>query len=277
MIQDIAPHKYNNTFSKEPIKDNDYVFIFEDNSIVHKGSKDKTIIHKYSEIKELLNKNENLIYLFSIDENRFYLTLDNKVGKLACFEKSNTQIFRNLKPRWLAYAGITAHQLYKWYSENLYCGKCMGALKHSSDERALVCHNCNIHKYPQISPAVIVGITNGDKLLMTKYSSGNYKNYALIAGFMEIGETLEDTVRREVMEEVGLKVKNIRYYKNQPWSFSSSLLVGYFADLDGENIVTLDKNELSEASWFKRDDIPIPDNDISLTSEMINTFINNEH
>lgn len=277
MIQDIAPHKYDNTFSKEPIKDADYVFIFEDNSIVHKENKDKAIIHKYNKIKNLLNKEENLIYLFSIDEKKFYLALNTKIGKLENFEKSNIQIFRSLEPRWLAYAGITAHQLYKWYSENLYCGKCMEPLKHSLDERSLVCNNCNIHKYPQISPAIIVGITNGDKLLMTKYSRGNYKNYALIAGFMEIGETLEDTVRREVLEEVGLKVKNIRYYKNQPWPFSSSLLVGFFADLDGENIVTLDENELSEAIWFKREEIPIPDNDISLTAEMINTFINNQH
>ena len=104
------------------------------------------------------------------------------------------------------------------------------------------------------------------------YIKGVYKKYALVAGFNEIGETLEDTVRREVMEEVGLKVKNIRYYKNQPWGLSSSLLVGFFAELDGQATVTLDTNELSEATWFKREDIREHNLSISLTQEMIEVF-----
>ena len=118
----------------------------------------------------------------------------------------------------------------------------------------------------------MVGITNGDKLLLTKYSKGIYKRYGLVAGFVEIGETLEQTIQREVMEEVGLKVKNIRYYKNQPWAFSSSLLVGFFADLDGADIVTLDQNELSEAVWLSRTEIPDNPIKISLANEMIEIF-----
>ena len=125
--------------------------------------------------------------------------------------------------------------------------------------------------YPRIIPAVIVGVKNGDKLLLTKYRKG-FTPFALIAGFTEIGETLEETVSREVMEEVGLKVKNITYYKNQPWAFSDTLLMGFFCELDGSNQVKLDENELALAEWFERNQIPVEPDDISLTNEMMMVF-----
>ena len=98
----------------------------------------------------------------------------------------------------------------------------------------------------------------------------------MIAGFTEIGENAEQTVAREVMEEVGLKVKNIRYYKSQPWAFSGSLLMGFFAELDGDDVITLDTNELSEAGWFSRDEIDLEDDHLSLTREMIMLFKQNK-
>ena len=94
----------------------------------------------------------------------------------------------------------------------------------------------------------------------------------MIAGFTEIGETLEQTVEREVYEEVGLKVKNIKYYKNQPWSLSDTLLVGFFAELDGSDEIKMDKEELSVAHWVKRDDMVLQDSQISLTYEMMKYF-----
>lgn len=96
---------------------------------------------------------------------------------------------------------------------------------HSQKERMMECPSCGNQEYPVLCPAVIVGITNGDKIILSKYEGRRFKRYALIAGFAEIGETIEETVHREVMEEVGLKVKNLRYYKSQPWSFSSTLLL----------------------------------------------------
>ena len=116
-------------------------------------------------------------------------------------------------------------------------------------------------------------MTDGDKLLLTKYAPNHsaHRRYALVAGYTEIGESFEDTVRREVWEEVGLKVKNIRYYASQPWSFSGALLAGFFCDVDGDTHITLDENELSVAEWFDRADIP--DNaTISLTGTMMKAF-----
>ena len=104
---------------------------------------------------------------------------------------------------------------------------------------------------------------------------GTIRKYALVAGYTEIGESLEDTVRREVMEEVGLTVTNIRFYKSQPWSFSGSLLAGFFCDLSGDDeTVRLQEDELSEASWFDREELPDGGSSISLTHEMIEAFRN---
>ena len=111
---------------------------------------------------------------------------------------------------------------------------------------------------------------------MSKYAGRAYKKYALLAAFTEIGETIEETVQREVMEEVGLKVKNIRYYKSQPWSFSDTILMGFYCDLDGEEEITLDREELALAEWFRRDEIPVEPSRDSLTNEMIIKFKNGE-
>jgi NAD+ diphosphatase len=123
---------------------------------------------------------------------------------------------------------------------------------------------------------VIVGVTDGDRLLMTKYAGRIYKRYALVAGFAEVGETIEETVSREVLEEVGVRVKNIRYYKSQPWPFSDSLLMGFYCDLDGSDEIVLDETELSEAEWVHRKDIDVEADGISLTNEMIVHFKNAE-
>ena len=111
-----------------------------------------------------------------------------------------------------------------------------------------------------------------ERLLLSKYAGRSYTRYALLAGYTEIGETLEQTVHREVMEEVGLRVKNIRYYKSQPWGVAGNLSIGYFCDLDGDDTVRLDENELASAEWFDRNDLPAKDDGISLTREMIRIF-----
>ena len=134
------------------------------------------------------------------------------------------------------------------------------------------CPHCGNMIFPKIAPAVIIAVTNGDKLLLSKYAGRAYTRYALLAGFVEIGETGEQTVQREVMEEVGLKVKNVRYYKTQPWGVESDLLLGYYCDLDGDDSVHLDENELSMAAWYDRDNLPAQDDGISLTREMIRIF-----
>ena len=113
---------------------------------------------------------------------------------------------------------------------------------------------------------------NGDRILLTKYAGRDFAHYALIAGFTEIGETFEETVQREVMEEAGVRVKNIRYYKSQPWGIVDDLLAGFYCDVDGNTRITLDRNELKEAVWVKREDVEGQPHDLSLTNEMMVVF-----
>lgn len=134
------------------------------------------------------------------------------------------------------------------------------------------CTKCGNVIYPRINPAVIVGVINDDKILITKYRSG-YAHNALVAGFTEIGETLEQTVMREVMEETGVKVKNIRYYKSQPWGMASDLLVGFYCDVDGDDTIHMDSSELKYAEWVKREDVVLQPSDLSLTNEMMKMFM----
>lgn len=274
MIQDIEPHKYDSTFGHFEVRDDDYILVFKENKTILIKEGNEKRIPKYKEIIGLLDILENLIYMFSIDEKRFFLVLNADIKENEIFVKESIQAFRTMNPQWMAFAGFTSYHLYMWYDSNRFCGRCGNKMRHSNKERALECTKCNNIRYPRISPAVIVGIIDGDKMLLTRYARETYKNYALVAGYNEIGESFEETVRREVMEEVGLKVKNIRYYKSQPWGLSGSILSGFFVDVDGDSKITLDKNELAEAVWLKREDIPDSQLRISLTKEMIEIFKN---
>ena len=135
----------------------------------------------------------------------------------------------------------------------------------------MVCPECGNTAYPRIMPAVIVGVINGDSILITRYRKG-YQHNALVAGFTEIGETLEETVAREVMEETGVHVKNIKYYKSQPWGMASDLLTGFFCEADGSTEIKMDENELQYAEWVKREDVVLQPGRNSLTNEMMMAF-----
>lgn len=290
MIQEIEPYKYDNTYKLEEIQDDDYVFIFDKNEVIMKKSGENTTLPKFKDLNGIHNlSNNDFIYLFKIDDYKFFLFRNNQknnneyineflshikeINKEEVFVKENTQIFRTLQPSWMAFSGFTAKHLNVWYSSNKYCGKCGHKLEVYHKERALYCKECNNIVYPSIAPAIIVGVKNGDKLLLTKYSrEGAYKKYALVAGFVEVGESIEDTVKREVMEEVGLNIKNIRYYGSQPWGLTNTVLMGYFADLDGDDTVILEEDELGEGTWFRYDEIPERESLISLTQTMINEF-----
>lgn len=184
------------------------------------------------------------------------------------------RVLRRTKPKEECYAGETAYHLYVWYRDNSFCGRCGEHLEYSHKERAMICPSCGNVVYPKIAPAVIVGILNssGDKIVMTRYAGREYKGHALVAGFCEIGETAEDTVRREVLEEVGLHVRNIRYYKSQPWGFDSNLLFGYYCTADEDEPIHMDDRELAKAVWVSRDEIGEEERNLSLTAEMIMHF-----
>ena len=223
---------------------------------------------------DVLPENEwvGLTYLFSIDEERFFLHPSAEAEGFSLQELRSLRE-ENAGPKDRIFAAYTAKHLADWYRDTRFCGRCGHVMEHSAAERAMTCPSCHYTAYPRIMPAVIVGVTNGDRLLLTRYRTG-YGHNALIAGFTEIGETLEETVAREVMEEAGIHVKNIRYYKSQPWGTANDILVGYFCDVDGDDTIRMDEGELKFAQWTERQDILLQPDNFSLTNEMMTLFKN---
>ena len=275
MIQEI-PYKYDPAYKDKKPELTDSLLHYEYNKVMLLKEKEGYVIPTFQDLLSEEDCREKAYYLFSIGERGYYLVDDLKVPEFGSYRLEGMQIFRELEPGYQAFAGITGSQIYRWRESRRFCGCCGAKMRAGTTERSMVCTDCGHTEYPKICPAVIVAIRNGDKLLMSRYARGTYRRYALIAGYVEVGETFEECVRREVMEEVGLKVKNIRYYKSQPWSFSSTLLCGFFCDVDGDTSITLDTNELALAEWFARENIPVEDDGISLTREMIRVFKHGE-
>ena len=272
MIQDIYPSRLYNEFRMCEIEENDYLLVYDkDGKVLVKEEAGKLLFTTKKQIGDVENT-----YLFSVDEQKYFLSLDGKSVDTKALEKEG---FVYLTVRELRdhadgneiYAGFTAYHLWRWYADNKYCGRCGEPLTLGDKERSLVCPKCGNTVYPRINPAVIVGVRKGDYLLLTKYKRG-FSHNALVAGFTEIGETLEETVSREVMEETGIKVKNITYYKSQPWGMAQDILVGFYCEADGDSEIHMDESELKYAEWVKRDDIVLQPNNLSLTNEMMRMF-----
>jgi len=212
-------------------------------------------------------------YVFTLQDVRHFLWM-GEAGDAAeeGFAYEQASSLRQLSSKHVCFAAMTAWHLFCWYRSSRFCGRCGCATVHDSVERMMRCPECGNMIFPRINPAVIIGLTDGDRLMLSRYANRNYTRYGLLAGFMEIGETCEECVAREVMEEVGLRVKNIRYYKSQPWGIAGNVSIGYFCDLEGDDRVHLDEQELASADWFPRDALPAEDDGISLTREMIRVF-----
>jgi len=269
MIQDIAPRRLRNEYRPEKVcGPKDTVICVQGGSLLVNESIPEICFPLRGE----LSADVSCRYLFSIDERDFYLA--EGVAEMPGYHYLSLRDIRYMLrgPRFLMYAAYTAFHLAVWYRDNKFCGRCGGRTVHSEKERALKCPDCSHVIYPRLMPAVIVGVINGDSILMTKYANRPMSFYALIAGFTEIGETLEECVAREVMEEAGLKVKNLRYYKSQPWGSVQDLLMGFYCDVDGDTEIHLERNELKEGRWVPRAEIEGQADDLSLTNEMMMIF-----
>jgi NAD+ diphosphatase len=173
---------------------------------------------------------------------------------------------------WLAGRAV---QLVDWERTHQFCGRC-GAPTHTApNERVKLCPHCGHTSYPRLSPAMIVRVTregrNGREILMARNKRAKIPMYSVLAGFVEPGETLETCVRREVREEVGVEVENIRYFGSQPWPFPNSLMIAFTADYAGGEIV-LQESELVDAQWFTADNLPPYPPPMSIANRLIEDF-----
>ena len=268
MLQDIAAGRLENEYREVTPWTEDRVLCFRDGQILlARSEEDLLTLPRVCDLGQ-----GKLQYLFRMEEENFFLWMEKAPEPGESWHYEQVRTLRQLPSKDICYAVMTGWHLYNWYRNNRFCGRCAGETVHDGKERMLRCPSCGNMIFPRISPAVIVAVTDGDRLLLTKYAGRSYTRYALIAGYTEIGETVEQTVAREVMEEVGLRVKNLRYYKSQPWGVDGNVLMGFYCDLDGSDAVHLDTQELSVAQWFHRNEIPAKDDGISLTREMIRVF-----
>lgn len=265
MIQDITPHHFDNHFdpSRRPDRDSRILYFREESLF---------LLPDFSFPAARDMKPASGEYLFSLDGISYFLSIDAPClpeGRFLPMGKMRTTA---AIPRVQVFLAWTALQILRWIRENTYCGSCGNLLRPSPSERARICPSCGRTIYPRLNPAVIAAVTWKDRLLLTRYAGRAISYYALIAGFTEVGETLEETVQREVLEETGLRVKNIRYYKSQPWAMASDILAGFFCEVDGSTDIVMDRTELKEAFWAEKKDIILQPDDYSLTNEMMKVF-----
>ena len=281
MIHEILPHKLKNEFRVQDPKPTDYLIRYDGSKTLLKKKVEGYIIPQVGELLAVEGKTLADFeghYLFSIDDAAFFLddSLAGKTDSAASaapegFEFMGNRTFRGMNPV-ERMGGATAAHIAHWESQNKFCGKCGNVTIRGDHERSIICPKCGNVVYPRISPVVIVAVRNGDKLLMAHNIDNPNPRLFLISGFVEIGESLEQAVHREVMEEAGLRVKNIRYFGSQPWPFSDSLIAGFTAELDGDDTIRMQEEELSEAMWVKREDIPEYETDVSISCCLIENF-----
>ncbi|MCR5690977.1 MAG: NAD(+) diphosphatase [Eubacterium sp.] len=266
MIQDIFPSKLHNEYQVAKASPQDYLLFYNEEGKVYVSVVDGQVTYP-----QVGQEKGNMVYLFALDDKKYFMARRELDKEREDFAYWSPRELRDQVEGKEIFAIFTAYHLWKWYRDNRFCGACGQRLDLGKKERSLVCPTCGHVVYPRINPAVIVAVTKGDYILLTKYQRGIGYN-ALVAGFTEIGETLEETVEREVMEETGLKVKNIRYYKSQPWGLAQDILAGFVCQVDGDDQIHMDERELRYAQWVRREDVELQPNNLSLTNEMMRKF-----
>ena len=260
---------------------------------------EKSIYEDYEiDFSDTYSSDDAYYFIFN-DERELYLTDDNAIptdindwdtdfklyiGKYKnkdafCVNVKTDEAFFNLKEiydidRDIYLIATKAVLVRDWYMSYQYCGRCGAKTQLDEKDMMLKCPSCGQVHYPRIAPAIIVAIRNEDKLLMAKHSYHDNIRYALIAGFVELGESIEEAVHREVAEEVGVKIKNLKYQKSQSWPFPNSLMLAFTAEYDSGDI-KVDGDEILKADWFSKDEITRYDSDISISDWLVQNFIDN--
>jgi len=172
----------------------------------------------------------------------------------------------------LFYLAGRALQMVDWHNSHQFCGRCASAMGDHTQDRAKVCPECGLVNYPRLSPSIIVLVTRGDEMLLARNANWPTGMYSTLAGFVEPGESIEQTVHREVEEEVGVRVRNLRYLGSQSWPFPNSLMLGFHAEYEGGEIVC-QEGEIADAQWFRYDQLPNVPPATAISRWLIDAFI----
>lgn len=165
-----------------------------------------------------------------------------------------------------------AKQIVEWHHDHQFCGKCGHQTTASELDRSRKCEDCNLLFYPRLSPSIIVLVTRGEELLLARNARARGNFFSTLAGFVEPGESIEETVHREVMEEVGIRIRNLQYYGSQAWPFPNSLMLGFHAEYDSGEFVFQDE-EIAEARWFHYRELPNRPTGVSIAGRLIDAYL----
>jgi NAD+ diphosphatase len=251
------------------------LFIFDKGRLLIKMVEDSCSIPDTSDLAKYKSAINQKQYLGSLDDRPCFAAEFSggpMLGAKLVF-KDLRGLFGTLEEDLIWIAG-RANQLVNWNQTHRYCGKCGKPTVDKKDERAKICPECGLVNYPRLSPAVIVAVLKNDRILLGRNKRFRLPFYSVLAGFVEPGETLEACVRREIREEVGIRVKNIRYFGSQPWPFPDSLMIAFVADYARGKICT-DGSEIIEAAWFAKDNLPQIPPKISIARQLIDWFVQN--
>lgn len=253
-----------------------YYFIYIDKKILMINDNDSIKIPTEEHIDFIKNELQNVHYIGSYNDIDCYTALYNKEIKNKNIKTLSLREFASLYNQELFSIAGMASQILDWDINHKFCGKCGHETIILENERARKCEKCGLINYPRISPAIIVAVIKDNKILLAHNKTFKNNMYSVLAGFLESGETLENCVKREVFEEVGIKIKNIKYFGSQPWPFPNSIMLGFFAKYDSGDI-NVDGEEIEHANWYDIDNLPdeIPTN-ISISRQLIDHFINSQ-
>ncbi|HEY8889627.1 MAG TPA: NAD(+) diphosphatase [Clostridium sp.] len=256
-----------------PVTNNDMYFLFCKDTLLVKSENNKAIIPA---IKDLQNLNlKNIQYIGSInDENCFCGEVTNDALIPSNMYFSTLKALTHQLSEDMFWVGGRAQQIINFNIDHKYCGRCGTLAQNVDGERAKRCPKCGLTNYPRISPAIIVAVLKEGRLLLAHNNESPKDLYSVVAGFVEVGETFEECVAREVHEETGIIVKNIKYFGNQPWPFPNSLMIGFTAEYaSGE--IQVDGKEIGHADWYNSTSMPLTPDSISIAKKLINWFTQN--
>jgi NAD+ diphosphatase len=250
-------------------------FVYHQDRLLIKTGSNGYLVPRFRDIAAFKSTLIRKLFLGSLNEIPCYaaeLSNDNKVSGNFRLKGLRELFFGQIEEELIWIAG-QANQLVDWNRSHQFCGKCGGPTQDGQDERAKVCPQCRLVNYPRVSPAVIVAVTKEDQILLASNIRFKSGYYSVLAGFVEPGENLEECVAREIKEEVGISVNNIRYFASQPWPFPNSLMVGFLADYAGGEIKT-DNTEIRKAGWYTAENLPSIPPKITIARQLIDWFVN---
>lgn len=258
------------------LSENDYaLFIENDKILTQKGNHNFMIpIGKMSTAARLNITDDNYFFLGSVDNKNIYVVslnseTDNINSNLVLMP---TRDLLTTVDKHLYKLILSAKQIINWHRASLYCGHCGTPTLISDIETAKICPNCKRHSYPSAAPAIIVLIEHDNKILLARSPHFTKGVYSILAGFIDPGESCEDAIQREVLEEVGITVKNINYFGSQSWPFPNSFMLGFSAQYASGQICSNDK-EIEDVQWFSRDKLPNLPSEASIARQMIDHFV----